>query len=264
MKTGLFFFLALVAAGEGLAQAPSDPVRFEQRLGTALPLRAPVLDLAGRPRPLQDYFGGRPVILYFGYAGCTQLCALVADGTASALREIRPAVGRDVDVIALSIDPAETADAGRARLDEALHRYGDPASIAGWHYLRASQESIRAIAAAAGFHYAYDPASRQFAHPSGFVVITPQGVISRYFLGVDFDGHDLARAVARAKQDRIGEPVYALLLRCFRGDGVSGRYGTAIWIALAVGVMATVAALAGWIVRALWLERQRTRAEAAP
>jgi protein SCO1/2 len=261
----LLFCLGCVAVALRAEPAPfAGEVRFDQRIGQPLPLATMVLDVDGGRHPLGEFFHDRPVVLYFGYANCPQLCAVVADGTVAALRQLRRAVGRDVDVIALSIDPAETALAARARLNEAVHRYGDPASIRGWHYLRGSGTAIRAITDAAGFHFVYDARSQQFAHPSGFVVVTPQGVISRYFLGVDFDATEVARAVDRAAASKTGQPVLALLLQCFRGDGFSGRYSGLIWRALALAVTATVVALAGgvaWMLRAEFRRRRRIAEE---
>jgi len=205
----LIGFLLTGIVGLHAKPAPfGNEVRFDQPIGQSLPLSTEVIDVAGARHRLGDYFHDRPVVLYFGYANCPQLCSVVADGTVAALRQIRRAVGKDVDVVAISIDPAETAAAADARVREAVHRYGDPRAISGWHYLRGDDVAIRAITDAAGFHFVYDARSRQYAHPSGFVVVTPQGVISRYFLGLDFDAAEVARAVDRAANGKIGEPVF--------------------------------------------------------
>src|SRR5207244_2976719 len=111
--------LGVIAPGAKSA-GPADAVSFEQRLGAALPLSTELVDLREARHPLAEYFGARPVVLYFGYANCPQLCSVVADGTVAALRQIHPAVGRDFDVIMLSIDPTETAAAARASFDQAI------------------------------------------------------------------------------------------------------------------------------------------------
>lgn len=268
MKTKGFIagFLFAVAVLQAAPASPLDAVRFEQRIGNRLPLETQVVDPDGVERPLGAYFRDRPVVLYFGYAACPQLCSLVADGTVAALRQIAPAVGQSVDVVAVSIDPGETAAAARGRVTEAIHRYGDPASVAGWHYLRGSEAAVRAITDAAGFHFIHDSRSNQYGHPSGFVVVTPAGVISRYFLGVDFDATDTARAIHRAAEGKTGEPVLDLLLRCFRGDGSVGPYGVLIRRVLATGVIGTVLILAGsigWMLRAEWKAARRP-GEATP
>ncbi len=247
----LIVFASLVAAA-----ALRGEVRFEQRLGATLPLAAEFVDTEGTQHPLRDFFHGRPVVLYFGYARCPQLCPVVADGAVAALRQIRAEVGRNLEVVAISLDPEETPAESRARQADAVHRYGHPASASGWHFLRGDEPAIRAVADAAGFHYDYDPRSRQYAHPSGFVVVRPDGAIARYFLGVDFPARDVAQAIDDAAHNRSGRPVLDLLLLCFRGENAGGRYTALIARVLALTVVFTVLALGGGVAWMLRRERK--------
>lgn len=260
MALAAVFALATLHA----APVPEADVRFDQRIGERIPLDTIFTDTAGVRRPLQTYFHGRqPVVLYFGYAKCPQLCTVVADATVATLRQVRESVGRDFQVVSISIDPTETAEENRGRQERAVKRYGRTGAGAGWHALTGDAAAIQAVTAAAGFRFKYDPDSRQYAHPSGFVVVTPQGVISRYFFGVDFASGDVAAALRRAGEGRTGEPVFALLLRCFHGDGITGRYGRIIWNGLWVAVALTVAALVGgvgWMLAQEWRQRRRAHA----
>ena len=42
-----------------------------------------------------------------------------------------------------------------------------------------------------GFRYRYDPQTGQYAHASGCVILTPDGRVSRYFFGVNFNPQEL-------------------------------------------------------------------------
>jgi len=251
------FALALFFPPLARADVPVTAVRYEQRLGAQLPLDVVLRDETGAPRALRTFFGPRPVVLAFGYFRCPQLCSVVADGTITALSRVRPLAGDAYDFIYVSIDPTDTpADAWQHRAD-AGRRYGrTPVLGAGFHYLTGTQAALDRLTAAAGFHAVYDPRSKQYAHPSGFVVVTPSGVVSRYFLGVDFDPAELATAIKRAAAGQQGESVFDLLLLCFRGETISGRYGRAIWLSLETAVAATVLTLAGGIV---WMLRNERR-----
>lgn len=255
--------LALLASASALhASAPVDRptgVNFEQRIGEQLPLDATLVDTSGARRKLGDFFQNQPVVFYFGYARCPQLCSVVADGTVEVLRHLERSVGRDLRVITISIDPAETATDARATEALAVRRYGRTGAAAGWHYLTADERTIRAVADAAGFHFRYDPASRQYAHASGFLIATPDGRISRYFFGVDFVATDVASALQRAAGGKTGESVYDLLLLCFHGGAIGGRYGVIIWRTLTVAVVLTVIALFGGIGWMLYQERRTLR-----
>lgn len=260
----------LLLTGAGMAAAGAtgivDGVGFEQKIGSQLPMDVRLTGTDGIERPLGDFFHDKPVVLTFAYARCPQLCSVVADATVAALREIKATAGRDFDVISITMDPAETVSEAVDRMDTAVRRYGRTGALEGWEALTGNEGAIRRVATASGFHYAYDPASRQYAHPSGFIVLTPAGKVSRYFIGIDYAPSEVAAALRRAGEGATGEPVYNLLLRCFRGGGIAGRYGPLIWRILEVAVSLTVAALVGGVGWMLWEEKRaapRNETEAA-
>ena len=60
---------------------------------------------------------------------------------------------------------------------------------------------------AVGFHYEYDPLIKQFNHPSGIIILTPDGTISRYLPGIEYtdrgaDGQSLDECHGVAPQTR--------------------------------------------------------------
>lgn len=239
---------------------PPNGVSFEQRIGETLPLDTRFTGVDGAPHQLGEYFRDQPVVLYFGYARCPQLCSVVSDAAVEVLRHLERSVGRDLQVVTISIDPTETAADARAAGRLAIRRYGRTDAARGWHYLTGGESAIAAVTRAAGFHYRYDPATQQYAHASGFVVVTPRGTISRYFLGVDFDAREVAAALNRAADGKTGPGVYDLLLLCFHGGTIGGRYGVLIWRTLEVAVTLTVIALFGGIG---WMFYQERRALAS-
>jgi protein SCO1/2 len=240
-----------------LAAAAAPAVQYEQRIGQQLPMDCLVVDESGTARTLGSLFDGKPMVLYFNYFRCPELCSLVARGTVDALRELGPSVGRDFGVISLSIDPSDTSEIARTRHEEAVRLYGRTGAATGWHTLVGSSASIAALTSAAGFHYVYDAKSRQYVHPSGVLVVSPKGVVSRYFLGIDFLPKRLAGALQDARENRLGETSFNLLFICFDGDSPQGRYGRLIWGALWVSVTSTMIAVFGGIV---WMLREERAA----
>lgn len=259
LRAFLLFSILMTAIPPCLGAAVVPGVSFEQRLGETLPLDARFRDTDGNERALGGWFKDKPVVLWFGYARCPQLCSVVSEGMVSSLRALEPTAGKNFDVIMVSIDPAEPATDSRHTRNEAVGHYGRKEASAGWHYLTGSEEAIKRTAEAAGFHFTYDPRSKLYAHPSGFLVVTPQGRISAYFPGVDFSPKEVAAAISRAGRNAIGQKVVDLLLVCFRGEGISGPYGRLIWRVLSIAVALTVASLAFGIGRMLWLERKALR-----
>ena len=254
---------AVVSAQEGrgaqpMGSAPSsqmptvlNSVTFEQRLNTQLPLDLPFKDEQGRTVRLGEYFGKKPVVLAFVYYECPMLCTQVLNGLESALRVLEESVGDEFDVVTVSFDPRETPVLALGKKKAYLDRYKRPEAEAGWHFLTGEQASIDALTGAAGFHYVWDEASNQFAHPSGIIVATPACKVSRYFFGIDYSPRDVKFALMESASERIGSLVDQLLLYCYHYDPATGNYGFVAMRAVRVGGALTLMALVGFVVVSL-------------
>jgi len=264
--------LALVSAvvwaqgGQGLqpqtgipsSQMPGElqNVEFAQRLNEQLPLDLTFADEDGRQVQLRDYFSRRPVVLAFVYYECTMLCSQVLNGVTSALVALDETVGRDFEVVAVSFDPRDTPVAAAAKKKSYVDRYNRAGSDRGFHFLTGNEASIKALADAAGFKYAWDERTQQFAHASGFVVATPQGKLSRYFFGIEYAPRDLKFALIESSAGRVGNLVDQVLLYCYHYDPTTGSYSFVAMKAVQLGGAFTLLALAGFVVVALRREHR--------
>ena len=222
-------------------------VSFEQRLNEQLPLDLPFKDESGRDVKLGDYFGRKPVVLTFVYYECPMLCTEVLNGLESALRVLNETVGKEFDVVTVSFDPKETPVLAAGKKKAYLERYKRPEAEQGWHFLTGSQASIDALTQAAGFNFAWDEASHQFAHSSGIVIATPQGKLSRYFFGVDYSPRDVKFALIESSNEKIGSLADKLLLYCYHYDPAAGNYGFVAMRAVRIGGAVTILALVGFV-----------------
>lgn len=237
--------LAQSVNGRSAPPSPSD-IGFDQRLGERLPLDVEFNDEAGQRAPLSAYFGrGRPVVLAFAYYECPMLCTMVLNGLVGGLKGMSLTAGADYDVVVVSIDPRDTPEKARAKKASYMglygHPEGKPGSEGAFHFLTGDAASIRAITGAAGFRYVEDPASKQFAHASGAIVLTEHGEMARYLYGIDFAPRDLRLALVEAGNGTIGGPTDRLLLLCYQYDPTRGKYGAlALGLVRAGGVLTLV------------------------
>ena len=255
-------------ATEGPAAAPTGErptilrdIGFDQKLGEPLPKGAVFRDEAGNRVRLGDYFRGKPVILNLVYYDCPMLCTVTLNGMASALNEIGFLVGREFEVVTISFDPKEGPEQAAARKRFFLSRYKHPGGEAGWHFLTGEIASIHLVTEAVGFRYVYDAASRQFAHPAGTVVLTPDARVARYMFGVEYAPRDLRLALIEAADRRIGTPVDAVFLACYRYDPATGRYSAAVMKVVRIAGLTTVVALSAFLILS-WRREQRPSAQA--
>jgi protein SCO1 len=226
-------------------------VRFDQRLNEPLPLDARFKDEDGRDVTLGDYFGKRPVILAFVYFECPMLCTQVLNGLTTSLTVLDETVGREFDVVAISFDARETPALASGKKRSHLDRYKRPESADGWHFLTGDEDAIRAVTQAAGFNYTWDERTQQFAHPSGIIVATPDGKLSRYFFGIEYAPRDVKFALIESSAGRIGNAIDQLLLYCYNYDPATGSYGFVAMGAVRVAGAITVLALVGFVVMSI-------------
>ena len=252
--------------GEGLkpqtgvpsSQMPGElqHVEFAQRLSEQLPLDLTFFDEDGRAVPLRQYFSRKPVVLAFVYYECPMLCSQVLNGVTSALMALGEMAGRDYEVVAVSFDPRDTPVAAAAKKKAYVDRYNRSGSERGFHFLTGGEASVKALTAAAGFKYAWDEKTQQFAHASGFVVATPQGKLSRYFFGIEYAPRDLRFALIESSAGRVGNLVDQLLLYCYHYDPATRSYSFVAIRAVQLGGAFTLLALVGFVVVAIRREHR--------
>ena len=224
-------------------------VGITQRLGEQLPLETEFKDESGNVVKLgQDFRTGRPVILALVYYECPMLCNEVLNGLTGSLKGISLEAGKDFDVLAISFDARENEKSGLAKnkKESYLTRYGRGAGAEnGWHFLTGSEEAIEAVTKAVGFGFVYDEKTNQFAHAGGVMITTPEGKLSRYYYGIDYEPRQLKFGIMDSAQNKVGNAAEQLLLYCYHYDPASGKYGLSILRVLRIAGIAMLLGMAG-------------------
>lgn len=227
----------------------------EQHLDRELPLGAEFRDESGRTVHLGDYFGKRPAILALVYYKCPMLCSETLNNLVGALEMLKFTPGKDFDVIVASIDPNEGPALAASQKELYLKRYGRMDTANGWHFLTGQQASIDALTQAVGFGYARvagpDGKLDQFAHASSIELITTEGRISQYYLGVEYSARDMRAGLVEASHGQIGTPVDLIYTYCYRYDPHIARNSMLIIRIVQLGCLLTVFALGAFILISL-------------
>ena len=222
----------------------------DQNLNHPLPLADHFRDEAGNDTPLGADFGTKPAMLALVYFKCKMLCPQVLRGMAASLKQTGFHPGHEYDIVVASIDPSDTpADAAEAK-NEFLAKMGlaptDPAA-ASIHFLTGPQASINDLASATGFHYVRVPGPNgvmdQFAHSSVIMIATPDGRMSKYLNGIDYQPRDVRLALIEASNDHIGTATDAVLLYCCNYTPSEGRYTVSVLRIMGLAGMGSVLAL---------------------
>lgn len=241
-----------------LPQSPGREVGFDQKMGARLPLDATFRDEAGRDVRLGDYFGKKPVVLSLAYYECPMLCGMALEGLARSLKGFDLVPGKDFEVVTLSFNPTEKPELARGKKTNLVQFYGKPGGEEGWHFLTGDEAQIRRVTETVGFRYRWDEKQKQYAHATGVVLVTPEGVVSRYFFGIEYAPKELRLGLSEASSGKVGGLTAQLLLLCYQYDPSVGKYTASTLKVLKVAAAATMLALGGFI--AVMLRRERVRA----
>jgi len=244
--------------GDKQAGLPNDKppallnkVGIAQNLNRQLPLNLTFTDDQGKQVQLASYFGGRPAILALVYYQCPMLCSEELNGLTSSLEMVNFVPGRDFDVIVVSIDPSEGTDLAAAKKRSYVKRYGHPESAAGWHFLTGTQPNIDALTQAVGFGYVKIPGPdgrpTQFAHASSIQIVTPQGKLAQYYMGVEYSPKDLRLGLVEASNNRIGSPVDNILTYCYHYDPGTNKHSLIVARVVQLGGLITVLTLGSFM-----------------
>lgn len=256
--------LALLVYHSSLAYAQTNSksivqqVGLDQHLNAQLPLDLVFRDEQGRDVTLTSYFREKPVVLTLVYYRCPMLCTQVLNGLLESSQAVEITMGADYHVVSVSIDPHDSAAMAREKKKRYADSYHRPGANEGWHFLTGDAGSIEKLTRIVGYRYVYDPKTDQYAHPSGIVVLTPAGRISRYLLGIDYAPDDLHQALRDASQSRIGNLSHQFLLLCYHYDPATGKYGFAIERAIRAAGIVTMLIMGGFLGVMYRHERLRT------
>ena len=237
-------------AGDQLPQV-LQKVGVSQHLNQQLPLDASFVDDTGKTVRLGDYFGKHPAILSLVYYNCPMLCSEELDGLTGALEMVKLTPGKDFDVVIISIDPSETPETAAAKKAFYVKRYGRPETASGWHFLTGQRPAIDAVTNTVGFGYVKVPGPdgklTQFAHASSIEIVTTDGKLAQYYLGVEYSPKDMLLGLIDASGNKIGSPVANILTYCYHYDPQTNKHSLIIARVVQFGGMVTVAGLGGFM-----------------
>lgn len=224
-------------------------VSVNEKLGQHVRTDLQFIDSTGKTVRLSDFFNRkRPVVLQMGYFRCPQICDIVSTQiirTADQIGDLT--IGKDYDLIYVSIDPNEHWTLAQEKQRAYAMSYNRPGALNGFHFLTGTQEHIKALADEIGFHYQKVENSNDYAHPTLLTILTPDAKISRYLYGVEYSDRTLRMALVEAGEGKIGNTIDQIIMLCYHYDSYAGKY-TKNWMAIMrLGGAASVILLGGFI-----------------
>lgn len=186
-----------------------------EHLGALIDGSIGFVDESGKEITLSHYFSGtKPILLSLVYYSCPNLCNLHLNGVTNSIKRLDLSLGKDFEMLVVSIDPKEKSDLASSKRTAYLKDYGREGTENSWHFLTGKEESIKRLTSTVGFNYKWDEKTSQWIHASSLIVLTPSGVVSKYLHGIDFPEVLLKLSLIEASEGKIGTLVDRLALVC--------------------------------------------------
>ncbi len=242
-------------------EADVKDIGIDEKLGEKIPLDLKFVDEEGTQMAIGDLMkDGKPLVLSLAYFSCPRVCSLTLRGTLESINSLSTLhLGKDYKIATLSFNPNENpAMAKEKALKYRRKLKKDKASEKRWLFLTGDGDNISKLTQAVGFKYKKD--GEEFAHPTALIFITPDGRISRYLYGVQFEPGETRLSLLEASDGKIGssELLNKVLLFCYEFDPVGKRYALqALKIVKAGGVITLVSL--GMFLTYYWKKEKHSR-----
>jgi protein SCO1/2 len=163
----------------------------------------------------------KPTVLSFVYFNCPGVCNPLQESIARVAEKVDMELGKDYQILTISFDVSDTPEKAQKKKKNFIQNIVKE-KAEHWMYLTGEQSSINAITEAVGFKY--KATGLDFAHPSGIILISPDGKITRYLYGLDFLPFDLKMAIIEAQQGLAKPTINKVLQYCFNYDPKGQSY----------------------------------------
>lgn len=212
----LFVFLSFVLSAQKKIE-----VGIDEKLGNTLPMDLTFQTSDGKTVALKDIIT-KPTLIALVYYECPGVCNPMQSELAWTIDKLQLEPGKDFQVISLSFDFTETPEVAAKWKKNYLLTIKRKFTPDDWLFLTGDSSSVHKLTDACGFYF--KPADKQFVHAATLVTVTPQGKISRYLFGTDFNPFDVKMALLEAESGKTSPTITKVLQYCFSFDPNGRQY----------------------------------------
>lgn len=232
-----------VVPGSGrIPSAAPASIRIDQRLGAVISPDIEFTDSTGVKRTTGELFSKRPAILLMVFYKCTGVCTIELQNLQKTLRGLKKDdAGKLYDLVVVSIDQDETPELAAIKKEEFLKVYNREGTEDGFHFMVGDKKNIDRLADEVGFRFYQDPESMAITHPAGIMVISPQRMVTRYFLDQEYQARPLLESLKDARDEKIGvRDDRPFFMACINVDPLTGQRSLNVMNTVKTGFVATV------------------------
>ena len=216
-----------------------------QYLGVTLARDYALIDAEGKEFTLADMLG-KPYVLVLSYYNCDGACPMINMNLMNTLSQVDAwKLGKDFRVLTISFDRNDTPDKLRMFMHHAGFVDGLPA---GWTMaVMKNPEDIERLTGSMGYKFFWEPRDRVFLHPNVYIMVSPEGRVTRFLYGGKIGAKDMEYSITKAYGSELSASnvINFMMGACYSYNYKDGKYSLnyPLFIALgslAIGILALI------------------------
>jgi protein SCO1/2 len=216
------FFAAVFLTTMAQSEEQTRPeVGIVEKLGETIPSDIMLYDEHGNVAQFGNLLG-KPAIITFVYYECSGICTPQLTELSRMVDKMDLEPGKDYRILTISFDHREKPELAASKKENYLSAVVRPVPPDAWRFLTGDSANVRRLTEAAGFYF--KPGEKDWIHPSGLIVVSPTGKITRYINGIQYLPFDIKMAVIEASNGKVGPTIANVLRFCFSYDPESKSY----------------------------------------
>lgn len=186
---------------------------------------------------LKEKFG-KPMVLVLSYFTCDGVCSAVNADLKEVLKKVdMMKLGKNFNVVTISFDKYESPKTTAMFMDELgmTDRLKD-----GWTFaVFKDWQDIKKFTDNIGFKYFWSPRDATFFHPNAYIIVSPEGRVTRYLYSSSVGARDLEVALFEASSGMIrpNQVINLLVSYCYSYNYKLGKYTLNIPIFVGLGAL---------------------------
>jgi len=235
----LVWGLLVLSAVPAMAQLNEEAVEFDEHLGETVPGDIVLIDEDGNEVLFAEFID-KPTLMTMVYFECPGICVPLLNEIADILGKSRlDPIKQPFQFLSVSFEPKDTPAMAKTKQENYLKLVGRTLPPETWRFFTADQENIDKLTAALGFKY--KRAGKEYTHPGGISILSPERKIVRYLYGTQFLPFDFEMGVYEASSGTVRPTTARLLQFCFSYDPEGRTYVFNLARVVAVVMMISVA-----------------------
>ncbi len=216
----LIYLLLIILSTQSFSQKKIE-AGVDEKIGSYLPLDLKFTTSEGKEISLKEVIN-KPTLLALVYFECTGICAPMQNELAWTIDKLQLEPGTDFQVVSLSFDHHENSTIAAKWKANYLKTIKRKFAANDWQFLTGDSIAIKKLTEAAGFYFV--PNEKEYVHGGVVISIAPDGKISRYLFGRDFNPFDVKMALLEAKAGKTNPTISKVLEFCFSFDPKGRQY----------------------------------------